>query len=168
MGLNYEFRAAGRILAALSPEQHRRLEDLTAEIQTAEEVLRRRAARPLARCQNACRGLCCRNVALDEIIGRDDFVYLLIRAPSLKNRIAACLAEEKPFFTADCCFLEGGTGPCMFPPAVRPVVCLTTFCGDTAPIRQEIRRLKRAFGQLAWFLRLRHLPELRRFRPPGG
>lgn len=106
-------------------------------------------------------------MALDEILGRDDFIYVLVRAPYLKSRMAACLADERPFFTADCCFLEGGTGPCMFPPGVRPEVCLTTFCGHTASIREEIRRLKRAFGKLAWFVRLRRLPGLRRVLMPG-
>lgn len=158
MGLRYKFRRARRIIAALLPEDRRRLERIAAGIQAAEEALLRRAAVPMAQCLGACQGLCCRNVDLDAIIATDDFIYLLARAPHLADPIASCLAADPPLFTADCPFLEGGAGPCIFPAALRPEVCLTTFCGDTADIRQEIRRLKRAYRKLAWFVRLRRLP----------
>lgn len=158
MGLTYKFRRAQRIIAGLPPADRRRLEGIAAEVQAAEEDLLRRAAVPMAQCLGACRGLCCRNVDLDAIIATDDFIYLLARAPHLEGPIASCLAAETPLFTADCPFLADGVGPCTFPEGLRPEVCLTTFCGDTAHIRREIRRLKRAFWKLAWFVRLRRLP----------
>jgi hypothetical protein len=158
MGLRYKFRRARQIIAAFSPEDRRRLERIAAGIQAAEEALLRRAAVPMAQCLGACRGLCCRNADLDAIIATDDLVYLLARAPGLEGPLAAGLAAEEPLFTADCPFLKDGVGPCIFPPDLRPEVCLTTFCGDTADIRREIRRLKRAFLKLAWFVRLRRLP----------
>ena len=58
-------------------------------------------------------------------------------------------------YSADCIFLQNGTGPCMFPEGVRPEVCVTTFCGNHRYVRKEISRLKRKFFKLDAFIRLR-------------
>ena len=91
-------------------------------------------------------------MAIDEIIGLTDMVYVLALAPDLRERLAACLAAEKPFFTGDCPFLENGQGPCLLPEAVRPEVCITTFCADTGPVRREITQVQRAFMRLGGFV----------------
>jgi hypothetical protein len=64
------------------------------------------------------------------------------------------LAEDEPLFTADCMFLKGGIGPCLFPDGVRPEKCVLSFCGDDAPIAANIRSVHRGFVRLHRFLLL--------------
>ncbi len=152
MSLGYKLRQANRRLEDLTPRETRDLERLLQAVYRAETDLLARAAVLMDRCIGGCRGLCCRNVAIDEIIGFADLVYIVGRHPDLRNRLAACLAAERPFFTVDCPFLENGHGPCILPEAVRPEVCITTFCADTGPVRREISQVRRAFMRLGWFL----------------
>jgi hypothetical protein len=46
----------------------------------------------------------------------------------LRESMAICLEYENRLLASDCIFLSNGKGPCIFPPAVRPEVCITTFC----------------------------------------
>ncbi len=169
MSLGYKLRRAAQILNGLSPRETRRLDWRCQAIHNAELDLLARATTLMDRCITGCQGLCCRNTAIDEIIGLTDLVYVLNRAPHLHGRLAACLVAEAPFFTRDCPFLDNGHGPCFLPRAVRPEVCITTFCADTSPIRSETVRLRRAFRQLGWTLwGLGAKQAMRRFRriPP--
>ena len=152
MSLGYKLRRAGRQLENLTPHETRDLERLLRAVYRAETDLLARAAILMDRCIGGCRGLCCRNVAIDEIIGFADLVYILGKRPDLRDRLASRLTVERPFFTVDCPFLENGQGPCILPEAVRPEVCITTFCADTGPVRREIAQVKRAFMRLNWFL----------------
>jgi hypothetical protein len=51
-----------------------------------------------------------------------------------------------------CVFLLTGKGPCMFPPAVRPEVCITTFCTEVELVKQEIWKVKFLFMKLNLYL----------------
>jgi len=155
MSLAYKYRGARKILYQMEPPERAALKAICSEIHAAERCLLQAAAEPLRRCIEGCGGLCCKNARIDNIIGTPDFIYLLTVAPQLADRIEARLPEENPLYSADCIFLENDDGPCMFPEAARPQVCISTFCGDQRPIRREIRRLKRKFFKLDGFIRLR-------------
>jgi hypothetical protein len=157
VGLNYKLARAERIRTALTSDERRRLDRICADIREAEARLSADSAHLMAGCLKNCKGLCCRNAAFDDIIGLADFVYILNGAPRLKDRMKACLADEKPFFTADCPFLAEGRGPCIFADDIRPEVCITTFCADTSGLRGDISRVRRGFAALNRFLMLHRL-----------
>jgi len=105
------------------------------------------------RCFRGCEGLCCRNLEIDAVIGFSDFVYLLTVERQLQESISICLEHEKKvFYTGDCVFLINGKGPCIFPQTSRPEVCITTFCYDVEPVKQEIRCVKLQFMKLNFYL----------------
>ena len=155
MGIKADFIAAERFLGSLSSADKERLRKICREIQAAEKHLLSHAGPAMDRCINACEGICCRNIQLDAIIGMWDLVYILTVAGECRDRMAACLENEKPFFAADCLFLEDQVGPCIFPSTARAEVCLTTFCSRTDTIAREIRQVKRAFYKLGWFILIR-------------
>ncbi len=129
----------------------------------AEERLNAAAETALTRCLGACRGICCRNLQLDSVIATEDFVYILAAQPALHDRMADCLSREDPLFTADCIFLEAGTGPCIFPPHLRPEVCITSFCRSEPALEAECAEVRRAFRRLGRLVRRRRvLPVWRR------
>jgi hypothetical protein len=152
MGIKADFIAAERILARLGPDDKVRLGRICDAIQSAEAELLAKAGPAMARCIHACQGLCCRNIQLEAIIGVWDLVYILTVAGEYRDRLAACLEKEIPFYAADCVFLVDGKGPCMLPATARAEVCLTTFCSRTEEIEREIRHVKRKFYKLGWFL----------------
>jgi hypothetical protein len=134
------------------------LAHLCRRIREAEGGLNAAAAHRLAACHGDCRGMCCRNLQLDAVFGVPDFIYILASAPGLTVKIEECLLHEDPFFTADCFFLEGGVGPCIFPSDLRPEVCITSFCRGDESIKAEIRRVKTEFWKLGSLLHLRRFP----------
>lgn len=152
MGLNYNFNKAGKIISQLSPDELETLENICHEIQAAENALIKKAEENLVRCLKKCEGLCCRNIRLDEIISLHDLIYILTVQNSMRAEISKCLENEDPFFPADCIFLAGGKGPCIFPSNVRAAICITTFCDKEAPIKKEIQSVKRNFIKLNWFI----------------
>jgi len=155
MGIKAYFVEAEQIIAGLHPADHEKLRSICQEIQAAETNLLKQAEHNMDRCIKACEGLCCRNIQLEAIIGVWDLVYILTVASDFRDRMAACLENEIPFYAADCIFLENGVGPCIFPSAVRAEVCLTTFCSRTEVINQEIQQVKRKFYKLGWFIAMR-------------
>ena len=155
MGIKADFAEAERIIGRLSAADRRRLGQICQDIQAAETNLLKQADHAMARCIEACEGLCCRNIQLEAIIGVWDLVYILTVAGECRDRMAACLENEKPLFAADCIFLEGGAGPCILPSTARAEVCLTTFCSPTDAIAREIRMVKRQFYKLGWFIAMR-------------
>ena len=157
MNLQYKFKQATRFINDLCPAEHSTLENICKEIQGAENKLRISAEELLQRCYTACEGLCCRNLDLDAVISKEDFVYLLTNAGELRDTIAACLQNEVAFFTFDCIFLENGSGPCLFPPDVRPLTCLVTFCDDETSVKKEIAQVKKKFLKLYWFIFFRRI-----------
>jgi hypothetical protein len=155
MSLAHKFRGAKKIIHQMGPPERATLKAICKEIHVAQQCLVQTAQEPLGKCIEGCEGLCCKNAQVDDIIGTPDFIYLLTTAPQMSERIEARLVDEDPLYSADCIFLENSTGPCMFPEAVRPEVCITTFCGDHRSVRMEISRLKRKFFKLGAFIRLR-------------
>lgn len=158
MSLSYCYRKAARILPRLHPDSRDALNALCRKIQAAERRLNEAAARRLKGCLEECRGLCCRNLQLDAVFGVPDFVYILATEPALDAPVARCLRHESPIFTSDCPFLENGVGPCIFPPDVRPEVCITSFCRGDAALKADIGRVKKNFWKLGFFLWTRKLP----------
>lgn len=159
MSLQYNFRQARRFIDGLSSEDLQKLKAICEEIQSAEDDLRVGAKYLLQRCAGGCEGLCCRNLDLDAVIGKTDFVYLLTLADNLQDSMANCLRKEKKalaaaLFTFDCIFLKDGRGPCLFPMNVRPATCLITFCDDHTAVKKEIARVKRKFFKLSAFILL--------------
>jgi len=155
MGIKADFEEAERIIAALRPADRVTLCKICDEIQAAEADLLKQAENNMDHCIKACEGLCCRNIQLEAIIGVWDLVYILTVADAFHDRMAACLENEIPFYAADCIFLENGVGPCLLPATARAEVCLTTFCSRTDAIDREIRRVKRKFYKLGWFIATR-------------
>jgi hypothetical protein len=158
MSLRYCYKKAVRILQQLSPRSRDALDVLCRQVQDAERKLNAAACLRLKGCLEDCRGLCCRNLQLDAVFGEPDFVYLLAMASSLEEKIAECLRHEEPFFTSNCLFLEAGVGPCLFPPDVRPEVCITSFCRGDESLKPEIRRVKTCFWKLGLFLNISKFP----------
>lgn len=157
MVLIHDFEWARRFLSAGVVENRHPWTDVCLEIREAERSLNRAAGSFLTRCQERCHGLCCRNVYLNEIIGREDWVFLLTLAPELGPEIERRLARLDPIFTADCIFLRKGKGPCLFPEDLRPEVCITSFCMNTPALSADIRSVKWGFVRLAWSLRRHHI-----------
>ncbi len=77
MGLVYEFNTARRIRQSFDPGDSLALAKVCIQIQAVEQALIQASMPYLNRCLNGCQGLCCRNVYLDEIIGMEDFLYIL-------------------------------------------------------------------------------------------
>jgi hypothetical protein len=152
MGIKADFKEAERILARLSMADKERLRKICAEIQAAEAELLDRAGPAMERCIHTCQGLCCRNIQLEAIIGVWDLVYILTVAGEYRDRMAACLEKEIPFYASDCIFLADCVGPCILPDTARAEVCLTTFCSGADTVEREIRKVKRRFYKLGWFL----------------
>jgi hypothetical protein len=152
MGLKPTFDHARRILKSLDPEDRDALLGICRQIQDAQESLARAAAPYLDRCIHRCQGLCCRNAHLDEIIGLEDFIYILALEPTLADEMAGRLQEDKGLFTRDCVLLANGTGPCILPAGVRPEVCVTSFCMPTPAASKAIAAVKWRFKRLAWCL----------------
>lgn len=155
MSLAYKFRKAEKTIHRLSTAERASAEAICREICAAQEALVAASRKLMQQCVRGCRGLCCRNAQFDEIIDYWDFVYILLSDPSVRPAIAEGVKREAPLFTADCVFLENGTGPCIFRPNHRPEVCLVTFCADTSAVQKEILRVKRQFLKLSLFIRLR-------------
>lgn len=168
MSLSYCYRKAARILPRLHPDSRDALNALCRKIQAAERRLNEAAARRLKGCLEECRGLCCRNLQLDAVFGVPDFVYILATEPALDAAVARCLRKESPIFTSDCPFLENGVGPCIFPPDVRPEVCITSFCRGDEALKPEIRRVKTCFWKLGVLVNTRRLPFVQRLLARAG
>ncbi len=162
MSLAYQFKKANRIIQSLDWAERTTLNRICSDIREAEIDLGNAAEQLMTACHTGCKGICCRNIDLDAIIGLSDFVYILAIRPDLAEQMADCLEKESRLFTADCIFLENGTGPCIFPEDVRPQTCLITFCDEDAPIGRHIARVKRAFFGLSCFVSLRWLRRLMR------
>ncbi len=158
MSLAYCSKRAAGILRQLPTDRRGALAALCRHINDAERKLNAAAALRLKGCLEDCRGLCCRNLQLDTVFGIPDFVYLLAVMPSLEAEITECLRIEEPLFTSNCPFLQRGVGPCLFPPDVRPEVCITSFCRGDETLKTEIRRVKIRFWKLGIFLYFNKLP----------
>ena len=152
MSLRYYFAKAQKTISRIAPYEKTIIEKQCRLIRIAEEQLQAAGKSAFLRCYSGCEGLCCRNLDLDAVMGFSDFIYLLTVEDRLKESISACLENENWFFAGDCVFLINGKGPCIFPQASRPEVCITTFCTDTEPLKQEILQVKSQFMKLNFYL----------------
>ena len=162
MSLSYLHGCAAEAVIRWPSGSRPLLANLCRQIQDAERSLNSAAAIRLQGCLEACQGLCCRNLDLESVFGVADFAYILAMEPSLDFRIVACLQHERPIFTSNCPFLENGTGPCIFPPDLRPEVCITSFCHGDGDLKTEIRRVKACFWKLGVFLHFKRVPFISR------
>ena len=74
-------------------------------------------------------------------------VFILTLTPTLADPMADRVADEQPFYSADCMFLKSHSEPCIFASDIRPEVCITTFCSGDADIQKEIRERATEFGE---------------------
>jgi hypothetical protein len=151
MSLAFKVQKADAIIQATGGDEWRRLREICTHIRRSETRLLAEAEPMMEQCIQHCKGLCCQNIYPDEIITFTDIVLVLALHPELKPAMSEA-ARHVSLFTSCCVFLEGGKGPCMFPPDLRPERCLTTFCADETPIRREIRAVRRSFFRLHRFL----------------
>lgn len=154
MSLAYKYRKAKRILDRLDRDELETLRGICREIREAEDRLGREGRDAFRYCHEQCRGLCCRNIQPDDIITQLDLIYALALCPGLGDHIPACL-ENETLHTADCIFLAGGKGPCIFPPGLAPEKCIVSFCADAPAVHKGVRRVRSKFDKLAGFLRWR-------------
>lgn len=162
MGLKHDYAAARKSLAALDGDERQMLMLICAGIHAAQKALTEKAAPLLERCMAGCQGLCCRNIRVADIITKWDLIYILAMHPALADRMAACL-EGEALFAADCLYLEGGTGPCLFPEHCRPERCIISFCRVEPLVEKEISRVMKGFGRLIRFFMFRPLRRIRRW-----
>ena len=151
MSLRYKLGKARKLLAALSADEHAKLRTICKNIRQSQEILLKNALPAMQQCLHNCEGLCCRNAQVDDIIGLMDLVYILTLTPAFEESMTRRVANEKPFYSSDCMFLKGDGGPCIFASAVRPEVCITTFCSGDRGIQKEIKDVKRQFLRLNWY-----------------
>ena len=155
MSLRYKFGKARRLLALLSADEIVELRQICETIRQAQETMLANALPAMQQCLHRCEGLCCRNARVDDIIGLMDLVYILTLTPEFEETMAVRVDREKPFYSADCMFLKGEGEPCIFAAAVRPEVCITTFCSGDRHIRKEIGDIRRRFFRLNCFFAFR-------------
>ena len=151
MSLRYKLSRARSLLASLSADEHAKLRQICKTIRQSQEILLANALPAMQQCLHNCEGLCCRNAQVDDIIGLMDLVYILTLTPEFEETMTQRVTNEKPFYSQDCMFLKGDSGPCLFASAVRPEVCITTFCSGDRGIQKEIQSVKRQFFWLNWF-----------------
>jgi len=151
MSLKYKFRKAARIIQGLRPEERITLGNICCDIQQAEKHLLKAAEDILRDCGKRCRGLCCRNIHIDDIMTLLDCVHILATVPTIQTEIDEALTREA-LYSADCIFLKNGTGPCIFPAEARPEKCILSFCHGDGVVASEMRQVRKRFNRLARFI----------------
>ena len=147
MGLAYKIRKAQRFIESLDGPGRSTLASSCREIQSAQEGLNQTCADAFRECISRCQGKCCRNIHADDIITVLDCLFILILNEKLYPAALDCAAAEV-LFSADCPFLKGGIGPCLFADDQKPERCIITFCFDLPSARRPVRRVRSAFSRL--------------------
>ena len=153
MVLAARFHKAEDILSKLDYSELLGLKKTCSQIQAAQRAILERGVSYMNHCAVVCRGLCCRNMKVMEIISLYDFILLLVMAPEFKYKIAKQVRLARVLHTADCVFLENGRGPCLFPVDLKPERCIASFCFETQLIRRDLIRLRTSFNRLIFSLR---------------
>ena len=138
------------ILNAASFDRKTALESACVRIAASQKALIRRAESEMIYCTETCRGLCCRNLDLDTIFSLWDFICILVIKPDMAACISEQLEEMDLHSPAPCPFLQNRKGPCIFPPSLKPQLCVVTFCGSEERIKEEIRQVNRDFYRLCF------------------
>lgn len=151
MSLRYKFKQADKLIAGLNPGERIRLGDLCRHIQRAETHLLKAAEDILNDCGKRCQGLCCRNIHIDDIMTLLDCIHIVATAAAVRPAIDEALIREG-LYSADCIFLKGGVGPCLFPSDARPEKCILSFCRGDGIVGAEMRQVRKSFNRLARFI----------------
>lgn len=125
------------------------------QIQASQKDLNSAAYGFFKNCLQCCRGICCRNIYINDIVTLLDLVFILSINPAytlfLRN-----LAQKETLFSANCLFLKNNIGPCVFSQDTKPERCIITFCQNTQSIKKEIRKVQEKFSKLERYLIFRN------------
>lgn len=155
MQLLYTIDKTQRLLNNINGLKARRLAAICNEIVTAQERLNAVAGPYFDRCIRHCKGICCKNIRIHEIVNQLDILFILTAVPRLYPQLRACAANEG-LFSNDCLFLKDARGPCLFPSNMKPERCILTFCEDTSAIARHIRCVRTKFTRLSLHSKLRY------------
>jgi hypothetical protein len=156
MELGKKIQKAQTIIHSFEGTHRTRLLDICVEIQHAQAALNLAADTFFQECAERCKGLCCRNICINDVITQLDLIYMLSLHEEIFPQVENC-AQAETLFSADCLFLQNGTGPCIFTADAKPERCIITFCQDTRPISSEIKAVRSGFSKLSRYIRLRRL-----------
>ena len=154
MELERNIEKARKLIDSMTGAQGSRLRDICRGIRTAQDRLNHKAAPFFENCMRRCKGMCCKNIHINEIINMLDLIYILSLMPQLYGSLIP-IARKEQIFSADCLFLQNASGPCIFPHNVKPERCIITFCEDAAPIRNEIQSVRAKFSQLSRYTKFK-------------
>jgi hypothetical protein len=154
MELHNKIVKAQHFIESLSEDENRSLLRICRDIQRAQDALNTGASSFFNACMGSCRGICCRNINVNDVVTKLDLIYVLSMKNKMSDQIIKCAGAES-LFTADCLFLEKGLGPCILPTNVKPERCIITFCGETRPIRREIKAVRSKFSKLSRFSKIK-------------
>lgn len=154
MQLLYHIEKARKLVNSMAGDQAQRMRHICREITAAQQRLNAEAEPYFVRCMQRCQGICCKNIHINEIVNILDLIYILTVKPGLYPTLKASAANER-IFSADCLFLQNGTGPCLFPSDIKPERCILTFCEDTTSIRHATRAVRSKFSKLSRYTKLR-------------
>ena len=154
MELRKKIQRAQTIIHSFDGARRAKLLALCLEIQHAQAALNLAAEPFFEACIGRCKGLCCRNICINDVITQLDLIYILALHEEIAGQMEKC-AQAETLFSADCLFLHNGTGPCIFSPDAKPERCIVTFCQDTRPIKAHIRTVRSTFSKLSRYTRFR-------------
>lgn len=145
---------AQHFIESLSADEKKALLRICRDIQCAQDVLNTGARSYFNACIGSCQGICCRNININDVVTHLDLIYVLYMQKKMVDQVTQCAMSES-LYTEDCLFLGKGIGPCIFPANVKPERCIITFCGETGPIRREIKAVRSKFNKLSRFTKIK-------------
>jgi hypothetical protein len=148
MELGKKIQRAQAIIRSFDGTRRARLLAICLEIQRAQAALNQAAEPFFEVCIEQCKGLCCRNICINEVITQLDLIYILTLHKEIVGQMEKC-ARAETLFSADCLFLQNRKGPCIFGPDAKPERCIITFCQDTRPIKAQIKTVRSKFSKLS-------------------
>lgn len=154
MELQKKIEKAQAIVDSFSGQDRIRLLEICYEIMSAQDALNGEARDYFKHCMQQCRGICCRNICINDVVTLLDLIYILAVNKNVLAQVLAC-AQAETLFSADCLFLEGGLGPCLFAANSKPERCIITFCGEIRPIKREIKAVRSKFSKLSRYTKIK-------------
>lgn len=154
MELHNKIVKAQHFIESLSTDEKKALLRICRDIQRSQDALNTGARSFFNACIGSCQGICCKNINVNDVVTQLDLIYVLSMKKKMTGKVTQCAGLES-LYTADCLFLEKGIGPCIFPANVKPERCIITFCGETRPIRREIKAVRSRFSKLSRFAKIK-------------
>ena len=154
MELQKKIEKAQVIIDSFLGEERTWLIDICHEIKSAQDDLNREAKDYFKNCMQRCQGICCRNICINDVVTLLDLIYILALDREISSRVHEC-AQSETLFSADCLFLQNGVGPCIFTANMKPERCIITFCGETRPIKTEIKAVRSKFSRLSRYTKIK-------------